>query len=65
MMTTKDYARIAEIIHHEYSFYDREPNRNIDACDGIKDVVYGLSESLYQDDPSLDREKFINACLEG
>lgn len=62
-MTRKDYELIAQAFRDEQTFYRDVYVTNIDTTIiNIINMAERLAESLAQDNPRFNRDKFIKAC---
>lgn len=59
-MTKKDYIKLAETL--KKSSYVLEPGTSIQAFSMFREVCNNLCETLTQDNPAFDRDRFLTAC---
>jgi hypothetical protein len=63
-MTRKDYVRIAWIISHERGLINLSDDKHAKdlAYAVLKDMTALLADTMAQDNPRFDKERFITAC---
>ena len=63
-MTKKDYIRIASIFKSEHDIYTNQPDNDIRHGKMLmwRTLVNSFVDSLYEDNPRFDSDKFYSAC---
>jgi hypothetical protein len=56
-MTKKDYVRIAKVIHDV-----TDDTSNPHALGACARLTQALADALFDDNPSFDRARFLDAC---